>query len=303
MLRTVLEWMTLGTSILAGTIAIATSDGIAATIGPTNIAFDTNQFQTYNGPLNSDISYSNEAEAIAALTDDSKYTNVELWPYSEEVLDNVGFSANLGDIDITVHSVTRADWAIFGEQWYDDLLSAYNLTDLVSPEQRQQTINDLQTTGRPRSGDPNISWLALDDETDTIELGLIGHFDLTDRLTQRRHFHTWKWGASRDPGMIAMSEFLNAGWVSGPIQMSEVAKVIIDDEVHWAYSFDAVETQTIAADAKDKTSHSGFYEWTSGLSGEIGGNEEEEIPEPSSVLGLMLVGSLFAACKRQVKRG
>ena len=290
MLRSALGWLVLGTSVLIGIGEMATHDAVAATIGPTNIVFDTNQFQTYNGPLSSDISYSDEAEAIAALTDDSKYTNVELWPYSEVVRKNVGFSANLGDIDITVHSVTRADWAIFGEQWFDDLLSAYNLTDVVTPAQRQQAIEELQTNGRPRSGDPNISWLALDEETGKIELGLVGHFDLTDRLTQRQHYHTWAWGDSRDWGMVAVKQFLNAGSISGPIQMSEVAKVIIDGEVHWAYGFDAVQTQTVAADAKDKTSHSGYYDWTP---------KTPKVPEPSVLLGLILTGSLLVGSKRK----
>ncbi|MEC4893692.1 MAG: NF038130 family PEP-CTERM protein [Oscillatoria sp. PMC 1051.18] len=277
----------LGASVVVSVSAIATNSAWAGTLKATNIEFNTDNFQTYNGPDNSDISQRDEAQAIQALTDDSLYTNVELWAFGEDVLENVGFSANLGSHQVTVETVTGADWAIFGQQWLDDFLGAYNLTNVVTANQYQQALTSLTTLGRPRSGDPNISNLTLNEETGEIEIGLIGHYDLTERLTKPEHFHTWQ----SDPIMYSVKAFLDGGFIPGPIQISEIAKVTVDGEVNWVYSFNAVETNTIAADAKDKTSHTGYYSKTI----KVASNEPgEKVPEPSALLGLVVVGGVFA---------
>ncbi|MEC4985508.1 MAG: NF038130 family PEP-CTERM protein [Oscillatoria sp. PMC 1068.18] len=284
----------LGASVAVSFSAIATNSAWAGTLKPTNIQFNTDNFQTYNGTNIGDISQADQAEAIQALTDDDLYTNVELWAFGEQVLDNVGFSANLGSHQVSVESVTAADWAIFGQQWLDEFLGAYNLTNVLTGSQYQQALGVLTTQGLARSGDPNVSNLTLNEETGEIEIGLIGHYDLNTMFNNPATFASWV----TDPMMLTVKSFIDLGFISGPIQMSEVAKVTIDGVVNWAYSFSAEQTNVLAVDSSDNSSHSGYFTKSFYVDPQ---EPSEKVPEPSALLALIAVGSVFAT-RRQFKK-
>ncbi|MFW6358483.1 MAG: NF038130 family PEP-CTERM protein [Chroococcales cyanobacterium] len=282
----VLKKLLFGISVAAGMSAIAIDSAAAANL--TNVQFNTTDFKTFNY---STITSSDVNAAKAALEDSDPLTNVELWTSSEFPTANVGFSGNLGSHNVTVESVTSADWQVFGQQWKTDFLAAYPEINAVlnqpvpnfGPLTVNNVLDQLVSTGIPRSGDPNVGAFTLDDATGEFQLDLIGHLDLRPVIQTQ--------------GLWTGNTVLDSLVASFPreIQISEVAKVTIDNDVHYAYSFNATPTGIVAAD--DGFSHSGLYSWK--YSPEP---TTEKVPEPSAMLGLIAIGGLFAASKRKSQK-
>lgn len=263
-----MKQLMMAASLAAGVSALSSVPAFGASL--TNIEFNTTDFLTYN---RDNGTLGDTAGAISALTDNDPVTNVELGAKSEINTANIGFSAKLGGKSVSVETVTAADWNIFGLQWAADFAKAY-------PTIASLGLNVLQMGGLPRSGDPNIGSFTQDDTTGEYKLDLIGHYN----LLKVPHFITAVGGKQN----VALLSGLLGG---APLQMSEIAKVTIDGAVHYAYSFAATHTGYTASDG---FSHNGLYTWT--LDGEP---SVADVPEPSTMLGLMAVGGLFAAAKRK----
>jgi hypothetical protein len=235
------------------------------------------------------------------LTDGDLTTNVELWFDGENVLDNVGFTATAGAHTVKVESVTAADWAEYGTKWLGDLFTKYeplnNVWSQLNSTVQNMVIGAFTTMG---SGDPNIAEFSLD-ETGAVDIKMAGWYDLNTKLdpiiaaakTQANSpLVQMLLGPAAAQALLANISLLETTLDSmGPLQMSEIAKVTINGEVHYAYSFDAVNSGFVAKD--DGKSYSGIYSWNHA------GIPVESVPEPSTMLGLMAVGGLFAAAKRK----
>lgn len=237
------------------------------------------------------------------LTDGDLTTNVELWFDGEDVLKNVGFTATAGKHTVKVESVTAADWAEYGNKWLGDLFAHYeplnNVWPMLNSTVQNMAIGAFTSMG---SGDPNIAEFSLD-ETGAVGIKMAGWYDLNTKLNpiiagakaqaQKQLSSSNRFirlGAQALLANIALFE--NAlTQIGGPLQMSEIAKVTINGEVHYAYSFNAVKSGFVAKD--DGMSYSGIYSWNKP------GIPVASVPEPSTMLGLMAVGGLFAAAKRK----
>jgi hypothetical protein len=268
----------IGASVVVGFNTVATLPSFAASLDKESIKFYGN------------IDVFGPGTAEDALTDDSFLTNVELSASTEDLSDSVsGFSGKLGNTEVSVESVTAADWDEFGDQWLDDFEAAYGdlfNANIFGYDVGQMIASEVQK-GLTRSGDPNIGSFVQDDATGEYQLGLIGHYNLlqSDSLTQELNQLT---GSSVITGIVKdqVSGFLGGN----PLQVSEVAKVTIGDQVNYAYSFSATDTGYRDTDG---SSHSGLYSWT------FQGEPVQSVPEPSTMLGLMAVGGLATLSRRK----
>lgn len=194
------------------------------------------------------------------------YYNASFWNG-----ESTSITGEVNGKSLTLSSLNAYDW--FGSdgitaygaddlanRWFDALMNTYQ-PDFGETMRENVFTNFLYTNGFERTSDPNISY--IESGSDGIEIGLAGHLDL---------------------GNVYGSTF--AG-----MQASEVVKVAYGEEVNYLWSFDAVASGLTAGD--DGTSHNGLYTVT------VPGSETASVPEPSTMLGLMAVGGLFAASKRK----
>lgn len=193
----------IGASVVASVSAIATNAASAAVFRPSEIEFDTTNINTwlFTDPANPQMdstgiggvnrrvlndfnNYGNITKATAALTDKDSATNVEIWTKGEAPTANVGFSANLGQNQIKVESVTATDWATgnLAEKWVNSFLGSFNgilqslgLTPTV--EQKSLMVDTLKAKGMYSAGDPNIGDITYDDQTGQLKVDLVGHLD------------------------------------------------------------------------------------------------------------------------------
>ncbi|WRH67909.1 MAG: NF038130 family PEP-CTERM protein [Planktothrix sp. GU0601_MAG3] len=77
------------------------------------------------------------------------------------------------------------------------------------------------------------------------------------------------------------------------LQISEIVKVELDGVSEYVYSFNAENSGFVAKD--DGKSYSGIYSWSKA-------GTPAAVPEPSTILGLMAVGGLFGAAKRNANK-
>jgi hypothetical protein len=287
----------IGASVLASVSAIATAPAQAITLVPQNITFNTNNYQTYTGGNSGSFKPNDSAAAISALQDSDPTSNVELWYTNENPTANVGFSgefisSTLGTHTVSVSSVTAADWAIFGNQWLNDLLASNsqinNIWNGLSLVQQTLARTVVTTTGLTRSGDPNIGSLTLDEAKGNIELTLLGDFDLKSKISNPGY----------TTGNFIFDTFLRtaANRISGPIQVSEVAKLTIDGKTYYAYGFNATPSGIKASD--DQESYTGIYRYdpliTLTPTTPPTTPPTQSVPEPTAIGGLLLLGGLMA---------
>ncbi len=285
-MKTVQKFL-ISASAIISTSLLAVAPAFAASL--TNIQFNTNDFRTYFTDSWSD---GNGTDAVSALTDGSAITNVELGFSTENQVANVGFTATLGVHSVAVETVTAADWQNgLATQWIADFQAAYPAlfaATLPGVGSLGQAIAAEVMAGPSRAGDPNIGSFNQNDETGLITLQMIGHYDVLNApWLQTGPYAT----------MVPMIRNLLLG---EPLQISEVAKVTIDGQVHYAYSFQAAQTGWLAPDAaaNDTSSGTGIYSWY--IQGSLEPTPKtESVPEPSLMLGLVAVGGLVAATRRK----
>ncbi|MEB3343686.1 NF038130 family PEP-CTERM protein [Okeania sp.] len=114
--------------------------------------------------------------------------------------------------------------------------------------------------------DPNISYIYED--AGSLTVGLAGHYNLADRIA----------------GGLAEKRDLLAFLLEG-VQGSEIFAYNIDGKTGYGWSNSA--TYSGLKEKSDGFSHSGNYEVTI------------DVPEPSTILGLIAIGSLVVATKRK----
>ncbi len=265
----------IGASLAAGLSAVAATPAQALDItfhGEEHIKSYTHQ--DGNLWVDADATY---------LTDGLLETNVELWYDSENPLANVGFTATEGSHEVKVESVTAADWVNFQDDWLDGLLATYTelqpIWDGLGTFIQNTLKAELPSIG---AGDPNIAEFSLD-QTGAVGIQMAGWNNLWDKF---------------DAGKVQISNpFAAAGLAIlrqavPTLQVSEIAKVTIDGQVRYAYSFEAEDSGFVAKD--DGMSYSGIYAWND--PGMV------SVPEASTILGLIVVGGLIVASKRKSRK-
>jgi hypothetical protein len=268
------QWTVEGTDVIKYEAVDTNGDGTVDTT-QANSAADVNAIlQKMDGTPGGNIELFAGSETVQYDSDWDDYYNFDFWGAT-------GGASITGEVNgksLTLSSLNADDWFTtdggefddyyggntLATRWFDDLINAVNAVGY-------QQIGDFErgflydgfygAYGFERASDPNISY--IDSGSNGIEIGLAGHFDLSN--------------------------------VYGPmfagVQASEVVKVEYDGVVNYLYSFEAVASGLRAAD--DGTSHNGLYKVT------VPGTEIASVPEPSTMLGLMAVGGLFAASKRK----
>ncbi|HAZ44599.1 MAG TPA: hypothetical protein DDW76_17830 [Cyanobacteria bacterium UBA11369] len=293
--------------------------------------------ETVNGiqrQVLNDVSRNDVGKAIQALTDNSSATNVELW-YRSETPQRVGFTANLGTNTLKVESVTRADWAdgVLATAWLNGFRNNYSsLMASIATAGGSNMLNDfntnfdtlvghLRTNGFDVAGDPNIGDVTYNDQTGQLKVDLVGHLDVAGRYVDTRPQIEIRQGTNRimvnnpnlgigrspdfnrnatgnvflDNALFALSQ--KAFQTNQRLQFSEIAKVTFNDDVNYAFAFAATDSGAIAGNRNrinDSTSHTGIYTWTKNYPT----NPPTSVPEPSTILGLVAVGGLFAAGRK-----
>ncbi|OCR00257.1 hypothetical protein BCD67_24955 [Oscillatoriales cyanobacterium USR001] len=322
-----LKRLLVSTSILAGLGAIAPAPSLAASLTGATIGGSA-PYLTYSSGSGKTFTVANtQANVQAALDGDSSSPggNVELFSNSESSSLSASLSAILtGDFtsvfssfgnflnynqnttlsgkiagqDITLSSLMATDW--FGASAVNSVkVGIASASAIANPTLRQNAFlaavaplynsSNLATQwfsdalsnygfssnqelftlfvlagGFQRFSDPNISYVNQDGGT--IKIGLAGHYD-------------------------AAALFGIESPLGVPLQASEVVKVIYDGKTQYKYSFNATNSGLTALD--DGISHSGNYEVS-----------VEAVPEPTTMIGLILGGSsLIAAKRKSLKKG
>lgn len=79
------------------------------------------------------------------------------------------------------------------------------------------------------------------------------------------------------------------------LQISEIVKVELNGVSEYVYNFNAENSGFVALDDVAGKSYSGVYSWSKA-------GTTAAVPEPSTILGLMAVGGLFGAAKRNANK-
>ncbi|MFM2060864.1 MAG: hypothetical protein RLZZ507_534 [Cyanobacteriota bacterium] len=267
----------------AGSLTGITIGGTAASDYLVYGSDGTNTFLVPNTPGN----------VAAALTGDAGNPtgNVELRASSEQLSgfdfnNNTTLSGQIGGQDITLSSLTFADWfstdsginTSYGannlaNRWFNDFwVAAGQVTDDGLQATAFNTF--LGINGFQRTSDPNISYVNQDHNTGLIRIGLAGHLNLKAAYLQS--------------GFSTFAQLLPDGF-----QASEVVKYTYNGVTDYLYSFTATNSGLVSDDGTN--SHNGNYEVT------IQGVPTAKTPEPSVVLGMLGVAGIVAA-QRKLKK-
>lgn len=303
----------LGASIMAGISAIATTPAVAGSltrakvIGTSvfaendylKIASDgTNTFIDPSASL-STLLQGNGGDPLSDISDPRG--NVELFASSESLsnsdfenyTDVTSLTGQIGGKDITLSSLTLDDWESdldgdgnnLAEEWFDAALRGNNLTGLIGTQIADNIYDKfIANGGLQRFSDPNISYVNQDEETDNILIGLAGHLNARDMLAD-----------------VIGQNSIYAALLPSEIRASEIVKVDYNGQITYLYGFQAKKTNLVSLDDNNEFtySHSGNYELT--LLGTPPGpssSEPQDVPESSTVLGLIAVGGLFTAGRK-----
>ncbi|MEM6502304.1 MAG: NF038130 family PEP-CTERM protein [Cyanobacteria bacterium P01_C01_bin.89] len=210
----------------------------------------------------------------------------------------VSFTGQLNGKDITISSLSQADWTDeLGTQWVGDALAAIvdqnagltpfagaigGLTNTIWTALKMDPTGPLALFS-----DPNVSYVTQDgDASGDISVGLIGHFNAFANPLYKNVFVGGLASALGQPAAVIEGAVQN-------LQASELVKIVYNGETQYKYSFNA--TNTGVTEASDGFSHSGEYVVT------IDGMEMEppaSTPEPSAILGLAGLVGLYAGKRK-----
>ncbi|MUH00176.1 PEP-CTERM sorting domain-containing protein [Scytonema sp. UIC 10036] len=292
-MRTLVKKFLIGASIAAGVSAIASSPASAGSL--TNASISGGQYIKYDA--NSENTFANPNASLSTIltgNSSSPTGNVELFSDSEsnfyKNLNNfktapvTTLSGTIGGKSLSLSSLTGADWfttkddltytTSFGadnlaNRWFKDFSIkagvGYNLFSY------RLFFNN---GGFQKSSDPNISYVNQDDSTGLISIGLAGH----DNVKQ------------------AYASLLGplANFIKDGFQASEVVKYTYNGVTDFLYSFQATNSGLV--EKGDYISHSGNYEVSF-----QGVKPVKSTPEPSVMLGMLVVGGVFAT-QRKLKK-
>lgn len=220
--------------------------------------------------------------------------NIELAKSSEQggfdFTKNTSLSGTIGGKNITVSSLTQADWftdlgggVTLLSKWLDDAFAAHSVT---LPSFIKTTVQNafVANGGMQKFSDPNISYVNQNDTTGKISIGLAGHLNASSMLKSAF-------------GNTTLMGIPLASLVPAEVQASEIVKVVYDNgPAQYLYNFVANDSGQVNDKGlgADGISHNGNYEVTL-----AGVPPVASVPEPSTMLGLMAVGGVFSAVKRK----
>lgn len=289
-----LKKLLIGTSVAVGMSAIASLPAKAASFDFEN--GETN-YGTYTHESNNLWIQGNEAAAITALTDGNLQTNVELNYTNETNSSSVGFTATAGNYTAKVSSVTTTEFNAFQGEWLNGLLNAYQPLKNVWNSSSVFVQNAALTAFKSSVGfgDPNIAEFSLD-STGAMSMKTLGFLDLKPRVnyiidTAVNQLHPMA------KALLApqVNSFKAALGQIDKLQISEITKVELNGVSEYVYSFNAENSGFVALDDVAGKSYSGVYSWSKA-------GTPAAVPEPSTILGLMAVGGLFGAAKRNANK-
>ena len=295
MLQTI-KRIAIGASMVASASVLATAPAFAASLtGATIGGTAAGDYLVYGVSGTNTVVIPNTPGNVQSVLDGNAASptgNVELRASSEaatfnlaEFAKNTSLSGQIGGKNITLSSITAFDWFGAGlntaygaknlaNKWFNDFITEAGYGETVGTFLAAGMYNQfLGLGGFQASSDPNISYVNQNDNTGLISIGLAGHYDL-------------KAVYASNPNFGGFAAFLPNGF-----QASEVVKYTYNGVTDYLYSFDATQSGLVAAN--DGFSHNGNYQVT------IAGVPTVQVPEPSTLLGLMAVGGLFAASKRK----
>jgi hypothetical protein len=276
-----------GASVVVGMSAVVAPAQAAFQInGSDYILYNSNNTNTYAAP---------SADVNELLMGDSKNPggNIELFASSENPSSSwkeaTSIEGSYKGKDLTISSLTDTDWfgadlnTSYGE---DNFANTYfnaffdaAVKDTYKPilsEMKETLYNAFLTKNLfQASSDPNISYVT--DNGSDLMLGLAGHMNLKTQ-----------YGSQLGEYAFALND---------NFQLSEAVKVNYGGVEQLL--FGTVATATGLKEVSDGVSHNGNYEVS--LQGVIE-KPPAAVPEPSTMLGLMAVGGLFAAAKRNSKK-
>ncbi len=295
MLQTI-KRIAIGASMVASASVLATAPAFAASLtGATIGGTAASDYLVYGVSGNKTVVIPNTPANVQSVLDGnagSPTGNVELRASTEkatfsgiEFSKNTTLSGNIGGKALTLSSLTATDWFGAGmntaygatnlaNKWFNAFITKAGYGGFVGTGNAANMYNlFLGSKGFQASSDPNISYVNQNDNTGLISIGLAGHYDV-------------KAAYASNPVFASFAALLPNGF-----QASEVVKYTYNGVTDYLYSFNATNSGLVAAD--DGKSHNGNYEVT------IAGVPTAKVPEPSTMLGLMAVGGLFAATKRK----
>ncbi|HAN73330.1 MAG TPA: PEP-CTERM sorting domain-containing protein [Planktothrix sp. UBA8407] len=298
-MATSLKKLLIGTSVAVGISATASLPAKAASFDFNNSETNYATYTHNNSNNNSNLWIkSNEAAAISALTDGNLQTNVELNYTNETNSSSVGFTATAGKHTAKVSSVTTAEFNTFQGEWLNGLLNAYqplkNVWNSSSALVQSAALEAFKSS--VGFGDPNIGEFSLD-ETGAVSMKTLGFLDLKPRVNSILDAAVN--GLSSPMAKVYLAPQVNSfKAVLGQIdqlQISEIVKVELDGVSEYVYSFNATDSGFVAWDDTAGKSYSGVYSWSKA-------GTPAAVPEPSTILGLMAIGGLFGAAKRNANK-
>jgi hypothetical protein len=274
--------------------------GMSTVVAPAQAAFEMkgSDYILYNS--NGTNTYADPGADVNVLLqgDSSNPTgNVELFASSENPSSSWNEATSIEGTykgkNLTISSLTATDWfggdmtygadnfantyfnAFFDAAIKDSFKSVLTFTNQLSSTKTQLYNVFLGNNFFKAASDPNISYVT--DNGSDLMLGLAGHMNLKQQ-----------YGSLLGSYAFALND---------NFQFSEAVKVNYGGVEKLL--FGTVATATGLTELSDGVSHNGNYE-VSLL------NVIEEppaaVPEPSTMLGLMAVGGLFAAAKRNAKK-
>lgn len=311
MLKTIRR-LTIGATVVGSVSAIASAPAFAASLSVTSLTgnffiYDSDGVHTTLTPYTG----LDQAQRILEGSAGSPTGNIELFADSETSkysnlnnFQNAAVTTLTGTIhgkQLSLSSLTGKDW--FGElmdkayyatgaanstlaaKWFNAVLDANGFIG----SSRAGLFNTFLTNGGfQRFSDANISYVNQANPTSKVLIGLGGHYDATNLLVDVFTGNS-KNSFVRAAALSSINSQRSAEKRGTAIQASEVFKVAFGGRTDYKYNFSATNSGLIATD--DGISHNGNYEIT-----------VEPVPEPTTILGMIVgLGGIFAA-KRQQKK-
>ncbi|NEP50270.1 MAG: PEP-CTERM sorting domain-containing protein [Moorea sp. SIO3C2] len=287
----------LGASIIAGMSAIATTPAVAGSLTGATVT-GSDYLRIASDGTNTFIDPSASLSTLLQGNASNPGGNVELFASSEELsntdfatyTDVTSLTGQIGGKDITFSSLTVADWLTdvgggirLVDKWFNDALTANGLGALIGTFPGNLAYGQfLANGGLQRFSDPNISYVNQNDTTGLIQIGLAGHLNARDMLAE----------------VIGQVNPFFAAFLPESIQASEIVKVDYDGKTEYLYGFEATDTGLVSLDDNNinTDSHSGNYQVALlGTPPLPFGSDPQDVPESSTVLGLIALGGLFTA--------
>ena len=281
--------LAIGASLALGFSAAATVPALAGSLtnpivtGTVETDYYLYDVRDTNGDGIVDQTYLNpsaDLDSVLMEQDGTPGGNVELWANSEQsgadfFAPQVSLSGQIKGKTLTLSSLNAFDWFTtssgtqdytyngdtLATRWFNELLTNAGQGGIVGKGIGEFAFDNFIRNGGFQRASDPNISYVKNSEG-SIDIGLAGHFNMKDV------YDYW---------------FIPDGF-----QASEVVKYTYDGVTDYLFSFEATESGL--RELADGKSHSGNYEVAIAT-----------VPEPSTLLGLMAVGSLFAAAKRKSK--